>query len=299
VVFAIAHQLMKMEQFLRASDWYRKALAIEPLNSGARDGLINCLIKTDAWADAAIFLKSQISLQGELPGLMFMYGRSLFEAGDMQSAYHVLKRAEELAVGNQPLIEKARSLRERAFNLVVNLKPLEPSEELLSPITSEELSLSLDEFARVISSEKRMGFWVKPKGAADHKWVTKPERRAQDLLHMFLRAKFQDRINVFEEIATGAGRLDLYVQLHGGLSAIIELKMCGFGYSSPYASAGDDQICHYMGNRSSSIGYLVVFDARIEDNASPLIAETRDDGLTIIHKFVDVTPRVSKKRPAR
>ena len=59
-----------------------------------------------------------------------------------------------------------------------------------------------------------------------------PEKRAQDLLHTFLKATFLDRINVFEELDAGAGRLDIYLQFQGGLSVILELKMCGHVYSS-------------------------------------------------------------------
>jgi hypothetical protein len=40
---------------------------------------------------------------------------------------------------------------------------------------------------------------------------------AEDLLHTFLKARFGDRVEIFEEVGTGAGRLDLYVKLEGGL----------------------------------------------------------------------------------
>ena len=56
----------------------------------------------------------------------------------------------------------------------------------------------------------------------------------------------------------------LYIRLIGGLSIVMELKMAGFRYSSPYAASGEDQIIHYMDNRQTHLGYLVVFDARLE-----------------------------------
>ncbi|MNU06716.1 hypothetical protein D3C72_2520070 [compost metagenome] len=71
--------------------------------------------------------------------------------------------------------------------------------------------------------------------------------------------------------------------------------MCGFGYSSAYAAAGEEQISHYMGNRPSAIGYLVVFDARLEGFAVPLTAMPHQNTLTIKTHFVDVRPRVSAR----
>ena len=75
-----------------------------------------------------------------------------------------------------------------------------------------------------------MTFWTKE--ANDYQWIERPEKWAQHLLHTFLEARFGDRVDIFEELSTGAGRLDLYVKLIGGLSIILELKMCGFRYSS-------------------------------------------------------------------
>src|ERR1700736_6708366 len=100
------------------------------------------------------------------------------------------------------------------------------------------------DFARFVQADKRMRFWTK--GA----WISHPERFAQDLLHTALKAQFKERLLIFEELAAGAGRLDMLLQLGGGMSAIVELKMCGHRYSSAYAASGEDQIRHYMQNRS-------------------------------------------------
>ena len=89
---------------------------------------------------------------------------------------------------------------------------------------------------------------------------------------------------------SGAGRLDLYVQLQGELTAILELKMCGGGYSSNYAASGETQLVHYMENRGSKLGYLVVFDARARDFGKVLLSG--GNSLTIITKIVDLRPDV-------
>jgi hypothetical protein len=115
------------------------------------------------------------------------------------------------------------------------------------------------------------------------------------LLHTFFKARFQTRISIFEELDTGAGRLDLLLKLEGGLSVIIELKMCGFGYASTYAASGEGQIIHYMESRATHLGYLVVLDSRLENYASQLISN--DSGkYTVREVFIDVRPRVSVKK---
>lgn len=295
---ATGKQLVKMKQYKRARVWYERAIKAEPYDGHARAGVLNCLWRLEAWGDAVLFLRSQISLFGELPGLMFYYGTAMYEAGDMSGAFHALRRAEELTELNPVMRAEARALAEKAHAKAGTVTPMTPLPDPTLPVTLEELDEALDNFASFIAGSKRMAFWTKPDTPikSDYAWIKKPERLGQDLLHTFLKARFQDRIDVFEELSAGAGRLDVYVKLYGGLSSIIELKMCGFHYSSTYAADGEDQISHYMGSRRSSIGYLVVFDARLEDFGSSLTDTKRHDSLTIWTKFVDLRPRVTNKR---
>ena len=146
----------------------------------------------------------------------------------------------------------------------------EPSPTQSRPLLRDEIEEALKQFSAFVSSEKRMRFWERLDPLADYKWATQPERRAQDLLHTYIKARFQDRVSVFEEIATGAGRLDVLLKVDGGLSIILELKICGFGYSSAYAASGEDQIRHYMQQRKVHIGYLMVFDTRLNEFSGKL-----------------------------
>lgn len=293
---AIGRQLLRMGQPERAEAWYRKILAISPLDAEARDHLIHCLWQHGKWGDAAIFLRKQITIRGEMPGLLFAYGKSLFEAGDFPEAIPVLTKAYDLAGGNESLKTDAINMRERALRTGAIPAPSKPIEELTAPITRDDFQTAIDEFARFIEVEKRMVFWKK-EDAQDYTWIARPEKRAQDFLHAFLKAKFGDRIMLFEEITAGAGRLDLYVQVLGGMAIIVELKMCGFGYSSGYAADGEDQILHYMENRRTALGYLMVFDARLNDFGQRLLHGHASDRFTVVENFVNVTPRASF-RPA-
>lgn len=117
----------------------------------------------------------------------------------------------------------------------------------------------------------------------------------RSLLHAFLKSKFSDKINVFRELDAGAGRLDVLVQLAGGLSIILELKMCGRPYTSAYAKEGEGQILHYMLNRNVHLGYLIVFDARAKDFGNKLLSPAATSDFIVREKFVDVRPEVIAK----
>ena len=240
IQIAMAQRLAGMGQYQRAETWLREILAADLFDGFARNALIDCLWRQEKWGDAAIFVRKQLALRGELPGLTFALGRSLFEAGDLSGAVMTLTRLLAALGGDDNLRNHATELRERALQLGGTIEPARPPAPITGPVTREELEAALDSFARFIAAEKRMRFWVSNKKGG-HEWVKKPERLAQDLLHTFLKARFDERVEIFEEIATGAGRLDLYARLEGGLSVIIELKMCGAPYSSAYAAVGEDK----------------------------------------------------------
>lgn len=71
--------------------------------------------------------------------------------------------------------------------------------------------------------------------------------------------------------------------------------MCGNGYSSAYAASGEDQIIHYLENRDTSRGYLVVFDARAKDYGKALLKSPVEGRFTVRERFVDLRPKVKMK----
>lgn len=299
VMTAIAVVLRNDGQFARAATWLRRILDFQPVALDARDMLIDSLWRAEDWGEAAIFLKAQIELHGEAPGLLYAYGRSLVEAGNVSAAIPVLSKALTQISDNDKLHDTVMAIRERALQLGGTVPSLPPASDSPRPILRDELEQALREFALFIAADKRMGFWTRPTPKDDYVWISKPEQRSQDLLHTFLKARFQTRISLFEELDTGAGRLDLLLKLDGGLSVIIELKMCGFGYSSTYAASGEKQIHHYMQNRSTHLGYLVVLDARLDNNSQPLIQHDSDGADTVCEVLVDVRPRVSTRKASK
>jgi tetratricopeptide (TPR) repeat protein len=290
VSLAMAKQLLKMEQFARAVEWFRKILARDPYDNLAAPELVNTLWKTKKWGEAAIFIKQQLDLRGEQPGILYVYGKSLFESGDLSGAVSALTKSRALAQ-DENLKKSAGELRELALQSGGTVVPPNPA-PATGPVTRDEFEAALAEFAAFIAGRKRMDFW-RP-GEKDHEWIESPERQAQNFLHIYLQARFGSRVEIFEELATGAGRLDLYVRLIGGLSIVVELKMAGFRYSSPYAAFGEDQIIHYMENRRTHLGYLIVFDARLDKYREKLLSVAAGQH-TVIEVFVDVRPRFGRR----
>ena len=121
---AIATRLLKMKHPARAALQYRRILEADPLDLPARNGLIHCLWELENWSEAAAFLQSQIKLRGEMPGLLFAYGKSLFEAGEINTAVSVLTNAVDLAGDNAALRKAAFDLREKALHLGGTLEPI-------------------------------------------------------------------------------------------------------------------------------------------------------------------------------
>lgn len=291
--FALAMRLGRLGQEGRAEGWYRKILAANLNNFTVRDRLIQCLWNQQKWGEAAGLLSGEIDRLGKVPGLLFARGKSLIEAGDFTTAIPLL--TESMALTDDPqLKELSRAMRDRALESGGTVPPPQPIPTPANPITYEALESALADFSKFIAADKRMALWTSI-GNNDHKWVEQPERRCKDFLHIFLKARFQDRMDVFEEIGAGAGRIDLYLKFGNGLSAVLELKMCGKTYSSTYAASGEEQIVHYLANRDTSRGYLVVFDARMDDFGKALLDTPVCGKFTIGERFIDVRPRVKQK----
>jgi hypothetical protein len=286
---SIGIQLKNMDAFDRAATWFQEVVDRNPLNSVMRDNLIDCLWKTGQWSAAGVVIHRIMDVRGEAPGLLYAYAKSLFESGNIDGALTAAQRSIKSTKDEQvDLRAAATELRDSAIELGGKIERPTP-EPQAREVSRQELEDALQEFSRFIAGRKRMTFWRMDDKKRE--WAHSPEGHAQNLLHTYLQAKFGDRVDIFEELDTGAGRLDLYIKLNGGLSVVLELKMCGGRYSSNYAASGETQIEHYMDNRKTHLGYLVVFDARATMQAKPLLSPAPRH--TIVELFVDVRPDVA------
>jgi tetratricopeptide (TPR) repeat protein len=297
VHIAMSQILLRKGQLDRAEICIRKILDADAFDGFAVNGMTNCLWQQEKWGDAVVFLRKQLALKGDLPGLTFALAKSQLEAGDTSGAVTTCTRLLNIVGENHALRQTATDLRERALQMGGTIIAAVLT-SIPDAVTREEFERALNDFARFIAAEKRMRFWVYNKNTKRYDWVSGPERRAQDLLHTFLKARFGDHVNIFEEVAAGAGFIDLYIKFENGLALIVELKMCGTTYSSDYAASGEEQIKHYMENRKSFLGYLVVFDSRVDLFGRQLLAPTSGPH-TVFEIIIDVRNQVKTVRPKK
>jgi tetratricopeptide (TPR) repeat protein len=289
---AIAAILTESGQLGRAVGWLKKLIEDAPWERWAITNLASIYFQQEDWRSAVDILQADIQMRGERPGIFYFLGQAYLGLGEASLAVTALQRSFALAPEGSNLKDLARQLREKALDAGGTILPPKPK-PMAAAVTGEEFAAALDEFAKHIAADQRKAFWRHEEN--ERKWVSRPENVGRSLLHTFLKSKFCDRINVFRELDAGAGRLDVLVQLAGGLSIILELKMCGQPYSSTYAKEGEGQILHYMENRNIHLGYLIVFDARSRDFGNQLISPRTADSFIVREKFVDVRPEVIAK----
>lgn len=270
----------------RAAPWLRRAHEADPWNFQLLARLIQNLWDRERWSEAVVVTEKQLQRVGERRGLIYAHARSLFEAGSISRAVPWLRRAYELHEDEPELQKFIFSLLERALMVAGTDANVVCESNQFVPL--DEATSALREFASFVSAVKRMRFWTRKTDRA-HVWRERPEQYAQDLLHTYLEARFGVRAQILEEIPAGWGRVDLLVRFEGGLTVMVELKMCGLTYSSAYAAAGEEQLNHYMANRRTHIGLLVVIDGRIKDFGKSVITGV-DQTMTINELFIDVRP---------
>lgn len=295
VGLAMVNSLRDLGQPDRALRKLRAILGNDPLSLAARDQAIALMFATGAWGDAVIFLVEQCKLHDDPPDLLAKLGEASLEAGDAARAAPALLKALK-ADWPQDQRTRLEAFRDTALVRLTEPLPPVPPAEPTHPVLRQELEAALAAYSGFISADKRSTFFEEMSSKTP-RWVSGPEQHAQNLLHTFLKARFLKRLDAVEEISTGAGRLDLMLKFSGGLSVIVELKMCGLTYSSTYAASGEDQLEHYMTNRGCGLGYLVVHDARIDSNGAALLSgDVARPGQTIQEVLIDISPRVSRRR---
>lgn len=291
---AIAQTLSDAGSSSRAIPWLDAILLESPLAPGVARMLLSILRENGEFSTAAVVARREITLKGQSFRRLMMLSRCALSAGLADEGLRAALGANRLAVDAdersraQLLIDEG--LGEGAMLANALAKPA------LTSVTAGAFEEALFDFARAVAADYRMDYWVKASPTAEYEWVPKPERRAQLQLRTWLDGRFGGRVTTLEEISTGAGRLDLLVQLVGGPQIILELKMLGFGYSSTYAADGAEQLEHYMQNRNVRLGYLVAFDSRIRDYGKQLVEPPPGSDLTVREVLIDIRPRVVKTR---
>lgn len=257
-----------------------------------RESIQNCgavLWKNKMWDKSLEFFKKRIDTLGESSTLCYALGRSYFELERYQEAFNYFRKISNDLNG----VNISNYINEcLAKDKEIKLEGKEAEPQRTIPISIESFRTTIEEFSKSISSKSRMYFWKNNSGK--YKWDTKPEERGKQFLINALEMKYgKDSIEIFQESIAGAGIIDLYLILRGGLKIVVELKICGGeGYSSSYAISGEDQLIHYLKNTSTKIGFLIVFDGRSREYEKGFKKVQSVDDLTIFTTAIEMKPTI-------
>ena len=273
-----------------AARWCETILAENPLNEFAERSFLQACRVLSSHDKAIDHLQAQNRRLGPAPNRLLYLARFLIAAGRASDAVEPLCKIRAHPDWPESVRKQADSILLEVLDIPET--PLRPPRgaPTETPVLREEIEHALQRFATTVEAHVRHSFWRPANGSKQ--WAEKPERLAQDFLKLFLKAIFQARLDIYEEVAAGAGRIDLALAFAGGLSVILELKMCGVSYSSTYAFSGSDQILHYMKNLQKSLGYLLIFDARVRDFGKGVDPVTALSNFTVVTNFIDVRPSI-------
>ncbi|EPF6350675.1 MULTISPECIES: tetratricopeptide repeat protein [Acinetobacter] len=261
IYFSIAEKYRVEGLYDDAYVFYTKSLKINQFNQSSVQNCLGMLFQERKWKQAQTFLEERIRIIGELPNVCFFYARALLEDKQYQKALKYFNKSDK---SNPELADYQSICIDNLDDSQFESMPIR--EGWKETITSDIFFEILKEFSNSISTSSRMYFWEKGEDKVSYKWTKNPEEKSKQLLITFLNAKLGfDSTEIIQECRAGAGFIDLYIILPGGLKVIVELKMCGGGYSSTYALSGESQIIHYQQNKTTNLGYLVVFDGRTRD----------------------------------
>ncbi|QSR42066.1 hypothetical protein HUI95_02960 [Aeromonas dhakensis] len=292
IYFAIAEKYRVEGLIDEAFIYYKKSLSINQFYHPSAQNCASMLFDENRWEEAESFIRERMDLVGELPGICFAYARCLYENSNYQLAFKYFKKSDSSTVG---IIDYISECLEHLDDSDINSNE-EASIVTKKSVTAEQFYYALEEFSKSISADSRMHFWDMDNKSGKYKWVKSPEELSKQMLITFLNGKFgKGEIEILQEPRAGAGFIDLYVLLPGGLKVVIELKMCGYGYSSTYALSGESQIIHYQINKSTKLGYLVVFDARVRDYGKHFKKLQMINKHTIYTTAIDMRPEIVKK----
>ncbi|MGX1126371.1 hypothetical protein [Pseudomonas sp. HLS-6 TE3448] len=293
VYFSIAERYRKEGMISEALANYKMSLSYNQFSSSAAQNCLAMLFDANLWVEAESLLRDRIELVGELPNICFAYGKALCESGKYTLALKYLSKSDAGIKQREAYISKC--LNNLSNHELANFTGHNVAKE--KPVSADIFYTALEEFAASISSDSRMHFWYQDKEIKDYKWVSKPEELAKQMLITFLNGKFgKGEMEILQEPRAGAGFIDLYAILPGGLRVVVELKMCGGGYTSTYAISGESQIIHYQKNRNTNLGYLVVLDGRMRDFGMGFKKLQTINTHTIYSVAADMRPKIDKKK---
>lgn len=294
VINQMARQYAEHGYISIAIDKLYESIDIDSSDMDSFQKIIYFLLQEKRLDEACELLKKKMDLVGCLPNLTFTYAKALFENEKYQDAYKYFRIVDkqggvEVVDGDSVVGDYIRGCIDKIDEL--NVEDSVCVHENKIDISLRAISSALDAFSVSISGLSRMQYWVKD-DVKGYKWTSNPETVAKHHLLQFLSAKFGNELELVQEDRAGAGFIDLYLIAKNGLKFVVELKMCGSGYSSTYAVSGESQIIHYLKNKETKVGFLIVFDSRTRDFSKGLEKFKTYDNFSIYTKIIDVRNKI-------
>lgn len=289
----IAHLYKDEGLYDEALQAYKISLAIEPYDLNTYQECCSMLQYLERWEELIVILTNAEGLIGHRKNICFVLARAFFEKGDYYEALKYFNRIKdepsfETGLISGYIIDCAVNINSDSAMVDRRVAKNEMNSST-GAITLDEMRTAIKDFSYSISSDSRMHFWQYNKETKEYKWTSNPEEVSKQLFISFMNGRFGKKtIDIIQETTAGSGFIDLYLVLRGGLKIVIELKMCGARYSSTYAMSGYEQVIHYLDNKETKVGFLVVFDARIRDFSKGFEAHIFDSKYNIYTEVVDV-----------
>ena len=288
VYTVIAEIYNEHNDIVKAIEWYEKAFSIAPYDKVILQNYIHLLEKSNSWDRLENICGLYIKIVGYFPNLYYVYGKSLLNQSKYEEAFVAFGKCKN------------------DLNFSIDKEIIECSEHIsystsiTELVSSEKKRINKDDFLNAakevtdaISQKSRMHLWKYEKKTKSYKWVSKPEEEVKNLFIQGIIQKYNSNyFEIIDEVKTGAGRIDLYVIIGSYLKIIIELKICGCGYSSNYANSGQKQLVGYLESKNLFYGVLIVFDGRIRDFSKGFKQVISIDNRTINTIVVDMRPKV-------
>ncbi|EHU2434062.1 MULTISPECIES: tetratricopeptide repeat protein [Acinetobacter] len=277
--------LIKKSKYPIAIDYFSRAKALYPSFIKNNILLSMALYKNQNYSEAIQFSLDLARKHPTVSHGFYIAGLSAYKISD----YNLAEQMFESAIKLDPNLDQISDYLENTKleireQRILGVQQISNYKADIFPSTHDRFLDYLQGF-KSRCQKNADAFW---KSYSNQEYVQNPENIGRALLVQDLQALVSNA-NIYKETVLAGGRIDLIINILGS-EFIVELKICGNGYSKTYAEGGFEQLKSYMSVRDAKRSYLVIFDARIkQDGVNSLPKEyDLDDGKIAFCIGVDI-----------